>query len=302
MLAFGLVSAALWTFAAFSVGLYRGDQLASWASAVSEVPRFFVALILLSWPLFGFASLLNLDKAAILTLATVVLTAGFDTVARTMVRARLHRARDLRQRTLVLGSGVVAGQLVKKLHNNDQYGLVPIGMVDDELHHVGDSELPWLGRFAELETILAEENIDRVIIAFSRVSHEQLLQALRACRDAGVAIDVVPRLFEFLDGAGALDQVGGLPLLSMGPARMNRVSVTAKRTLDMIGSFIALLVFSPILIAIAIAIKLESPGPVFFRQQRAGRDSTGFNLFKFRSMYVDAEQRKKELADDKRSP
>ncbi len=280
---------------AFSIGLYRSDQLTAWASAISELPRAFVAVMLITWPLFGFAALVGLHEVVPLTFLTVAGTAAFAAVARTTVRAGLHRTPELRQRTLVLGSGVVAGQVVKKLENNEQFGLVAVGMVDDEVHDVGTPELPWLGRFSDLDAIIAEQQIDRVIIAFSRASHEQLLESIRACRDAGVAIDVVPRLFEFLDGVRALDQVGGLPVLSIGAAHLSSASMAAKRALDVVGSFVALTLLSPLLIAIAIAIKLESRGPVFFRQPRAGRQRSSFKLIKFRSMYTDADKRKAEV-------
>ena len=285
----------LWPLAAFSIGLYRSDQLATWASAVSEVPRGFVSILLITWPLFGIASALQLDQVVTLTFITVGGIAALTGVARTVVRAGLHRAPELRQRTLILGSGFVAGQVVEKLHNNSQFGLVPVGLVDDEVHDAGTPDLPWLGRFSDLDTIIEAQQIDRVIIAFSKASHEQLLQSIRACRDAGVSIDVVPRLFEFLDGVRALDQVGGLPLLSIGSPVLTSASIAAKRVLDVLGSFALIAVFSPVMIATAIAIKLESRGPVFFRQPRAGRGNTSFEVIKFRSMYIDAEQRKAEM-------
>ncbi len=287
----------LWPLAAFSIGLYRSDQLASWASAVTEIPRAFVAVLLITWPLFGLASLLGLDQVVASTFLTVSGIIVLTGIARTLVRAGLHRAPDLRQRTLILGSGVVAGQVVKKLSNNKQFGLAPVGIVDDAVHDVGSPDLPWLGRFADLDTIIEAQGIDRVIIAFSRASHEQLLEAIRACRDAGVTVDVVPRLFEFLDGVRALDQVGGLPLLSIGAQMLTSASITAKRVLDVAGSLALLFFFSPLMIAIAVAVKLESRGPVFFRQPRAGRANTSFQLIKFRSMYVDAEQRKADMEE-----
>jgi exopolysaccharide biosynthesis polyprenyl glycosylphosphotransferase len=296
-LGFILCACLLWPFAAFSIGLYRSDQLATWASAVSEIPRGFVAVLLITWPLFGVASVLGLDQTVALTFLTVAGTATFAGCARAIVRAGLHRAPDLRQRTLILGSGIVAGQVVKKLHNNDQFGLVPVGIVDDDVHDVGTPDLPWLGRFKDLDAIIEAQNIDRVIIAFSRASHEELLESIRACRDAGVAIDVVPRLFEFLDGVRALDQVGGLPLLSIGAPMLTSASMAAKRGLDILVSASLLTVLAPVMLAIAIAIKLESRGPVFFRQPRAGRGNTSFPLIKFRSMYVDAEQRKQDMAE-----
>lgn len=293
-LAFVLINGLTWPVVAFSIGLYRSDQLSAWASAISEVPRVFVAVMLVTWPLFAAASLLGLDNIVVLTFLTVAATASLAGVSRSIVRAGLHRAPELRQRTLILGSGIVAGQLVKKLRDNGQFGLVPVGMVDDEVHDVGTPDLPWLGRFDDLDKIIETQQIDRVIIAFSRASHEQLLESIRACRDSGVAIDVVPRLFEFLDGVQALDQVGGLPVLSIGAAHLSSVSMAAKRGLDLIGSLLIIGVFSPLLIATAIAIKLESRGPIFFRQPRAGRRRSSFQLIKFRSMYVDAEKRKEE--------
>ncbi len=285
----------LWPLAAFSIGLYRSDQLTTWASSVAEVPRGFVAILLITWPLYGIASALPLSNVVTLTLLTVVGVAAFTPIARTVVRAGLHREPDLRQRTLILGSGMVAGEVVKKLHNNTQFGLLPIGIVDDEVHDVGTPDLPWLGRFDDLDAIIKAQGVDRVIIAFTRASHEQLLESIRACRDAGVAIDVVPRLFEFLDGVRALDQVGGLPLLSIGAQNLTSASVAAKRALDVFGSLALLVLFGPAMIAAAIAIKLESRGPVFFRQPRAGRGNSSFALIKFRSMYMDAEERKQEI-------
>lgn len=295
--AFAACATLLWPLAAFSIGLYRSDQLATWASAVSEVPRAFVAIMLITWPLFGVATALGLEQVVILTFITVGGIATLTAVARTVVRAGLHRTPDLRQRTLILGSGVVAGRLVEKLHNNAQFGLDPVGIVDDEVHDIGTPDLPWLGHFADLDTIIEAQRIDRVIIAFSRASHEQLLESIRACRDAGVSVDVVPRLFEFLDGVRALDQVGGLPLLSIGAPVLTSASVAAKRALDAAGSLALIAVFSPVMLAIAIAIKLESRGPVFFRQPRAGRGNSSFQLIKFRSMYLDAEQRKAEFEE-----
>ena len=287
----------LWPLAAFSIGLYRGDQLASWASAVTEIPRAFVAILLITWPLFGLASILGLNQVVAVTFLTIVGIAVIASVARTIARAGLHRMPEMRQRTLILGSGLVAGQVVEKLHNNRQFGLVPVGIVDDEVHDVGTPDLPWLGRFSDLDAIIEAQGIDRVIIAFSKASHEQLLESIRACRDAGVSVDVVPRLFEFLDGVRALDQVGGLPLLSIGAPMLTSASIAAKRILDTAGSFGLIMLFSPLMLAVAIAIKAESRGPVFFRQPRAGRGNTSFELVKFRSMYMDAEERKAEMGE-----
>ena len=141
----------LWPLAAFSIGLYRSDQLATWASCGDRgAPRIRRGAADHLAPLRdrlrpaprpgGHPDLPHRGRDGRFSPA----------IARTVVRAGLHRAPDLRQRTLILGSGVVAGQVVEKLRNNAQFGLVPVGIVDDEVHNVGTPDLPWLGRFEDL--------------------------------------------------------------------------------------------------------------------------------------------------------
>jgi exopolysaccharide biosynthesis polyprenyl glycosylphosphotransferase len=287
----------VWPLAAFVIGLYGSDQLSTWASVVADIPGGLVAALISTWPLFGIAVALDLGEPFLVAGVTLVLLCVLATIGRSVVRAYLHRSPELLQRTLIVGSGVVAGNVVDKIQKNNQFGLVPVGIVDDDPYEVGSPDLPWLGRIAGLDMVIKSKDIDRVIITFSRAGHENLLEAIRASRDARVPIDIVPRLFEFLDGVRALDQVGGLPLLSVGASSLSRISMAAKRTLDLVGAALLLIVLSPIMFVVAAAIKLESRGPVFFRQPRAGRGDEQFQLIKFRSMYVDAERRKSELQE-----
>lgn len=285
-----------WPAIAFALGLYGGDDLRNWVSGVSEVPRGLVATLAVTWPLFGAASLLDQPSPILLSGTTLLLLVVLTSTGRAVARAGLHRVEGLRQRVLILGSGSVAGQIVDKVRTHDQFGLLPIGILDDEVHDPGSPDLPHLGTFADLDEVLDTHDVDRVVIAFSRASHEELLHCLRVCRDHGVSVDVIPRLFEFLDGVRALDHVGGLPVLSIGLPRLTRSAQLAKRALDFAGASLLLLMLSPVLLAVAVAIKAESRGPVFFRQTRAGRSRKVFQLVKFRSMYADAERQKQGLA------
>lgn len=296
--AFGLALAAAWPLVAFAGGLYATDDLGSWASGISESGRLAGLVILLSWPAAGAAAVLGAAApvGAALGVAAVLLVAAPG--GRAAARAFLHRVAPLRQRTLILGSGYVADLLVDRLARHPEYGLEPIGLVDDEVHTVGDTELPKLGDFADLRDVLRQYSVDRVIIAFSRVSHEELLESIRACREQRVALDVVPRLFEFLEGARSLGQVGGLPLMSIGPQRLSRSARWAKRALDLVVASLILAVLSPLLALIAVLIKLESRGPVLFSQPRGGRDGVPFWLLKFRTMTLNADDRKVEVAAD----
>ena len=291
-------AALLWPALAFACGLYSGEDLRSWVSGISETPRLLTASLVFSWPLFGFAMAVGATHPATAGLLSVPAVAALSGLGRAGARWLAHRTKSLRQRTLIVGSGVVAGQVAHKLASSSHYGLIPIGIVDDDVHELGMPELSHLGRLDDLVDILREQAVDRVIIAFSRATHEQLLESIRACRDRRIAVDIVPRLFEFIGGAGALDQIGGLPLLSIGAPQLTHTSRVAKRALDIVGSGLALIVLSPLFTLIALAIKLESPGPVLFRQPRAGRDRKTIRVFKFRSMYRDADLRKADYVAD----
>ena len=279
---------------AFVFGLYSDGDIWSWASGLNDAPRAAVAGLLLSWATYVLASILGLDHPALVALVGTVATAGTDTVARALARGVAHRRAPLRQRTVIVGSGLVADRLADRLQRHSEFGLDAIGIVDDDVYTLGGTQrLPKLGSLEQLDEVLDDAEVDRVIIAFSRAGHQELLNCIRACRDRRIAVDVVPRLFELLDGARSLNQIGGLPLISIGAPPLTRTGRVAKRILDIVGSTVAIVALSPVLIAVAIAIKATSRGPVVFSQVRAGRGGHTFRLFKFRSMYRDADDRKR---------
>jgi exopolysaccharide biosynthesis polyprenyl glycosylphosphotransferase len=284
-----LVAVALavsWPLFAFACGLYAVDDLRAWASGVSEAPKLGLAALLLSWPLYGLLTGLDAPHPIQAALAGCVAVAGAAGLARSAARIHAHRAPRLRQRTLVIGSGTVASQLVERLMRHQELALEPIGFLDPDPDDCVGPGVPPLGGLEALPDLLRTRRVDRVMIAFSRAGHEELLNCIRLCRDAGVAVDVVPRLFEFLDGARTIDDIGGMPLLSITTPTFSRSSELAKRGLDIAGSLLLLSALAPLLVVAAIAIRLDSPGPVVFRQRRSGRGGSFFSLLKFRSMYV----------------
>ena len=135
-----------------------------------------------------------------------------------------------------------------------------------------------------------------MIIAFSREQHEDTLDLIRELRDIDVYVDVVPRLYELIPPELRVNQVEGVPLLSLPPFRLSRSSELIKRSVDLALTVPALIILSPVLAVIAALIKLDSPGPVFFRQVRMGAGDRTFHIYKFRSMHADADARKHEVA------
>jgi exopolysaccharide biosynthesis polyprenyl glycosylphosphotransferase len=265
-----------WPMFAYVCGLYASEDLRAWASGVGDAPRLAVTSLLVSWPALGLLTALQAPRAVVGAL-----------LGRAAARVTLHRSPDLRQRTLILGSGDVARQVVDRLRSHDELGLDPVGFIDDDVHRPGELGVPRLGMLDSLADLITFGRVDRVIIAFTRAGHEDLLRCIRICRDAGIDVDVVPRLFEFLDGARP-EQIGGMPLLSLQQPTFSRLSSVSKRALDLVGASLAIVALAPLLIAVTVAIRLDSRGPVFFTQRRSGRGGRFFTLYKFRSMRTDS--------------
>jgi exopolysaccharide biosynthesis polyprenyl glycosylphosphotransferase len=277
-----------WPVLAYICGLYSADDLRTWASGVGEAPRLAVTALLVSWPVFGLLSALGATHPVAGALVAGTVTGAGAGLGRAAARIGLHRVDGLRQRALILGSGTVAKQLVDRLQRHAELGLDPVGFIDDDVHQPGELGIPRLGTLDSLADLITFGRVDRVMIAFSRASHEELLHCVRICRDKGVTVDIVPRLFEFLDGARSIELVGGMPLLSIQQPSLTSMSRACKRALDVIGASIVLVLLAPVLAVVAVAIKLNSKGPVLFTQQRAGRGGRFFKLYKFRSMKTDA--------------
>ena len=287
---FALATWIAWVSAAFVSGSYASADLTSWSSGTGEGKQLLFGGLVLSWPIYGLATWFGSANGMEMALGYVAAALLLSVLARGAARALAHRARPLQDRTLIIGSGSVAGRLAAKMRSHSEFGLVPIGIVDDEVHDHGVADLPHLGRLEDLDDLLREHSVDRVVIAFSRARHDQLLQCVRACRDRRVSIHIIPRLFELVEGARTLDHIGGLPLLSIGVPPLTRTARVAKRVLDITLASVGLVVTAPLMLAIVIAIRIDSPGHAFFRQPRAGRGGRTFHVFKFRSMYAGADE------------
>jgi exopolysaccharide biosynthesis polyprenyl glycosylphosphotransferase len=277
-----------WPVLAYLGGLYAADDVRLRARGHRDGPRLAVVSLLASWPVFGLLTALHGAHPVPGALVGATVAGGCASLGRGALRAGLNRSPASRERTLIVGSGTVAQQLVQRLRDHTELGLEPVGFIDDDVRRLGLLGMPCRGTLDSLADLIALGRVDRVMIAFTRSSHEPLLHCIRVCRDAGVTVDVVPRLFEFLDGARTLEQIGGMPLLSIRAPSMSRLSRSSKRALDIVGASIAILTLAPLVAVVALAIAIDSPGPVLFTQRRSGRRGRFFSLLKLRSMRTDA--------------
>ncbi len=206
-------------------------------------------------------------------------------------------------RVLVVGAGPAGRRYMENILNSPHVGHQLIGFVDsapaEESWAVATERRvvrpDYLGHLAAIPTVVQEQNIDEVVIALPPTAHEQVLPILEQCREQDVLFTLVPDLFELAIDRVITYEVGGLPLIRLKESRIRGSNYVIKRGMDIFIASMVLFVTSPIMLLIAIAIKIDSPGPILFPQERVGKNWKRFTLFKFRTMYRDAEQRKAEL-------
>ncbi|HWV85488.1 MAG TPA: sugar transferase [Capillimicrobium sp.] len=221
---------------------------------------------------------------------------GFAGIAagRTALWAGQRRARTRRhvaRPTLIVGTGSIGTRLARRLAEDPRYGLRPIGFVDapcdPDGHQSEPSPLPVLGTIGDLPAIAEMAGAQQAIIAFSPAAHDDCLwPAIRQCERVGVRVSIVPRMFDALNGRIVYEHVGGLPLLGLRPSARRGAALAVKRAIDIVGSLTALILLWPLLAALALAVRLDSPGPILFRQRRVGLDGQEFDVLKFRTMRV----------------
>jgi exopolysaccharide biosynthesis polyprenyl glycosylphosphotransferase len=203
---------------------------------------------------------------------------------------RWARARRLVGKpVLIMGAGVVGAQVARRLENHPEYGLAPIGFLDEDprsIAEVGGRDLPVLGTVEDLDETVARTGVRNLIVAFSSVADERVSRLIQRCQELDVEVSVVPRMFDTINSRVGYDTVGGLPLMSFTLVDPRGVQFAIKHGLDRVLTLIFLVLFSPLILLSALAVRLSSAGPVMFRQRRVGRDGKAFDLYKFRSMRV----------------
>ncbi|MHB9032539.1 MAG: sugar transferase [Anaerolineae bacterium] len=194
-------------------------------------------------------------------------------------------------RVLLVGAGEVARSLLRAFYARPELGYQVIGFLDDDPVR---SKTP-IGRFAALGTtdllehLIADMQADEVVITLPWSAHGKIVDMIDLCEAHRVAVRIVPDLYQMTLSRVAMDNLNGIPLLSLREPALRDWQVLLKRAMDVLLSIIVLAVSSPIILFIIIAIKLETPGPAIFSQERVGKDNRRFNVYKFRSMYIGAE-------------
>ncbi|HRW03715.1 MAG TPA: undecaprenyl-phosphate glucose phosphotransferase [Caldilineaceae bacterium] len=203
--------------------------------------------------------------------------------------AQAHGVGD--DRVLIIGAGEIGEMIYRKIIQNPKLGYQIVGFIEHESRRkdVHSDEVPILGSTLDIPRIIDKFDIDEVIIGLPESSHQDLVNIISLCEREKVGIRVFPDVFQIMASEVGIGDLGGLPLLTIRDVALQGWKLTLKRGLDLVLSTFGLILLSPLLLLTAVLIKLESPGPVFYKQERMGLDARPFHIIKFRSMRQDAE-------------
>jgi exopolysaccharide biosynthesis polyprenyl glycosylphosphotransferase len=271
------------------IGLYDRDELVLRKTTLDEVPKLFQVATLMALLLFlGHSFLIDgaLGRKQVLGLlgALIVLLP----VARFGARALARRLAPA-ERCLLVGEPKAGDRARAKIESSPAVHARVAAQLDFEAASEARDALHALAVLSE------EHRIDRVVIAPPAMDHGEVLNLIRAAKSLGLKVSVLPRMLEVVGSSVEFDDLEGVNVLGVRRFGLTRSSWIVKRTTDLVGSALALVLMAPLFLVVALAIKLTSRGPVLFRQQRVGRDGRLFEMLKFRTMVEDADRRKHEL-------
>jgi Undecaprenyl-phosphate glucose phosphotransferase len=216
------------------------------------------------------------------------------------------RARGFNQRfVLVLGAGRLARQVIEAIELHRELGFKPIGVLSVTRKRVGTDVggVPVIGTLRDLKEVLSSRGVDQVLVALPSRSAHHLPRVMGVLVDTTVDVKLVPDVYQYATLFGGLEEFGGLPIVNLQSTGVLGINAISKRAFDLLFAGLFGLLLSPLMALVALAIKLSSPGPIFFRQERVGLDGQPFEMLKFRSMRIDAEPAGAEFAkkDDPRT-
>jgi exopolysaccharide biosynthesis polyprenyl glycosylphosphotransferase len=301
---YGWVTLPAWVVLFKTYGLYDRDTKRLSHSTLDDFPPLFQGLLLgclLMWCWFELVAPAKLMFAAILVFGG--LSMFLVLTGRALTRAGFLRLVSP-ERVLLIGTGQSSGALIDKMRGKKSLRLEPIGMVSCQPGAGNMLGLPALGRLEEVDlpSLMVAYRVGRVVVADAEVEDAQLVDVLRDCKTVSVKVSLLPATFSALGPSVEIDDLQGVTVLGINPSVLSRSSRLAKRTLDLTGAGLMSVVALPLLAILGVAIKLDSPGPVFFRQERIGRGGQRFKLLKLRTMVVDAEARRSGLLAQSKDP
>lgn len=289
----GLIPTILWLEGAYRQWRGRSwlDHVTRIINAVTTALVLILAYAFISRPLV-YSRLLLLEAGI-----GIIILMSLDRAAILLIQQHLFRKGIGVKRVIIVGAGEVGRRVIRNIVAQPQLGYHIVGYVDDNPAK-GEKEIgriKGLGSIDSLADIITTEAVDEVLITLPWTFHRRILNVLRECERRHVVARIVPDLFQLSLSQVEVSDLGGVPLVSVREIAFSPAALIFKRAVDIVGAAFGLLLGAPLFALIAIAIKLDSPGPVFFTQIRVGKEHQQFPIIKFRSMRVGAEEEQQKL-------
>ena len=281
----------VWGIAFKAFDLYRPHRLASHVAEWIDVAKASTlgVLVLVAIMTFAFRGY-DYSRLAILTFwaSSIVVVSFWRATFRELLR--FARRRGYNQRfAVVVGGGEPAAEVLRVLRRRPDVGVQVLGLLSDKAE-VPASDVRWLGGLDEVRAVLDRHPVDIVIIALPHAEYARLGAVLAGIGDDPVAIHLVPDVFGLASLRGGIEEFAGIPFVHLRESPLYGWNLVLKRAFDLVLGALALGLAAPVMLAIVVALKLTSPGPVLYRQERMGLDGRRFRMLKFRTMRVDAER------------
>ena len=277
-------------------GVYQRRRGGSWfdelyrvSNATTTAVVILVAITFIIQALV-YSRLLFLETGVI----TILLLSGVRLLRRGL-QANLRRRGLGVDRVLIIGAGETGRAVMRNLVALPELGYQVVGFVDDDVNKADLGRFRALGTLDGLGAVLKTERVDEVIITVPWTHHRTIIGLVRTCENLGVRARVVPDLFQLALTRVDFDDIGGIPLMGLKEARISSAGRLIKRVLDFACALLGLIVTAPLTLLVALAIRLDSPGPAIFKQKRVGEGGRDFHMYKFRSMRADAEEQVDQL-------
>ena len=281
--------------------IYKKSRLKEFVQTASQT---FIGVLVLFFVLILDDEVANYTNyyASFLTLVTLhfFITAIPRLVISTSTKQRIKK-RIIGFNTLLVGSNDKAFKLYNELESEkESVGFKFIGFVNGDVNHKNElaKHLPQLGKYDDVAQVVENYKIDEVIIAIESSEHENLKRIIEELENCRADVKIIPDMYDIISGSVKMNHLFGVPLIQIKTDLMPAWQIFAKRSLDIIVSFMFMLLFSPVYLITAVLVKFSSSGPVFFRQSRIGFQGKEFKIIKFRSMFVGAENAGPQLSSE----
>lgn len=269
----------------------RFDEFSSVFKAVSA-GCFILFFIIFIDDFLSNAPIISRFLILIYWLLMIICVSAGRIIIRSIQRNLLQKGIGLRN-SIIIGSGEKAVNLNSMIEKFPQLGYKISGII--KLNDAVQSENRNLEKLTD---IIDQKNISEVLIALEPSEKEKLIDILRYCSQEKVNLKILPDMYEIVSGMAKTNQIYGVPLIEVMPDIMSPAGKLTKRIIDIIISVLTLMLLSPLLILVALLIKIDSMGPVFYKQIRVGRKGSEFTMYKFRSMIMDSEEYGPEWAGE----